>query len=420
MPNKGGYVWDPNGSPPPIEPHSIAKLEVLREYLLAYFQTLVMPGQDRIRLTFVDGFSGGGMYRNPENNVDVFGSPLVMLQAAREAEFAINIGRQKPFEIDAQYFFIDHNKAAIASLDKVLRERGYSENIDKDIKLLRNTFTAVAKSIRDAASERSPRAGRAIFFLDQYGYTDVPAPEIREIFNQLPAAEVILTFNVDSFINFISDLPNTEKIMGSVGIPDALKGRSIKDIKSKESDFRLYIQSCLYPELVAKCGAKFYTVFFIRTSGHGDYWLVHLSQHQRARDVMTGVHWAKNNYFIHYGGAGINMFDALGYAPGNDASLSGQEFLFDNPAAKRSVDALMEQLPKLIYARPEGYVFAELFGVHCNTTPADSPKFKEALAALAELGEIEIVGREGENRRRTTYFRQHNDPCLIGDSCSLR
>jgi three-Cys-motif partner protein len=355
-----------------------------------------MPGQDRLRLTLVDGFSGGGMYLHPDKKAEVLGSPLVMLQAAREAEAIINVGRQKTFKIDAQYFFVDHDKAAIAALDKVLRERGY---LMDNVQLHCNTFTNVAEAIRSSAAERSPRAGRAIFFLDQYGYTDVPAVEIRKIFSSLPGAEVILTFNVDSFINFMSDSPLTAKSLDTMGMPDVFRGRSIKDIKSREADFRLYIQSCLYPELVAACGAKFYTVFFIRTSGHGDYWLVHLSQHPRARDVMTSVHWAKNNFFIHYGGAGLDMFNALGYAPGNDSSLSGQEFLFDNPAAKRSVDALKEQLPKLIYARPEGYVFSELFGVHCNTTPADSQKFKEALAALADLGEIEVVGREGQKRR---------------------
>jgi three-Cys-motif partner protein len=399
VPKKGGYQWNPRGTPPEIEAHSIAKLEVLREYLLAYFQTLVMPGQDRMRLTFVDGFSGGGLYVDPDRKVEVLGSPLVMLNAAREAEALINLGRQKPFKIDAQYFFIDNDKAAMESLTTALSDRGFSDKVGGEIRLVPSTFADVAAKIRDAAAERSPRAGRAIFFLDQYGYKDVPAAEINAIFARLPGAEVILTFNVDSLINFISDSPLTEKSLETIGIPDALRGRSIQDIKNKEADFRLYIQSCLYPELVRKCGARFYTVFFIRTSGHGDYWLVHLSQHPRARDVMTSVHWTKNNHFIHYGGAGLDMFSALGYAPSNDNSLSGQAFLFDNPAAKRSINTLMEQLPKLIYARPEGYVFGELFGVHCNSTPADSQKFKEALAALADLGEVEITGREGQRRR---------------------
>ena len=35
---------------------------------------------------------------------------------------------------------------------------------------------------------------------------------------------------------------------------------------------------------------------------------------------MTEVHWANNNYFIHYGGAGLDMFQMVGYDPVHDAS----------------------------------------------------------------------------------------------------
>ena len=42
---------------------------------------------------------------------EILGSPLVMLGAAREAEARINLDRQKPFKIDAQYYFIDQDSA---------------------------------------------------------------------------------------------------------------------------------------------------------------------------------------------------------------------------------------------------------------------------------------------------------------------
>lgn len=395
-----GYTWDPNGPPPSIKQHSVAKLEVLREYLIAYFRTLaIAPGQEHLRLSLIDGFSGGGLYQHEDSRAEVLGSPMVILEAVKEAEALLNLDRQKPVKIDAHYFFIDEDKNAIASLTKLLRERGYGGLIGSGAELLTAQFLSVAPAVRDAASNRTPRAGRAIFFLDQYGYKEVPTTEIRAIFTQLPAAEVILTFGVDALINFASDSPETKGILTSIGIPDALRGRTIEDIKNREADFRLYIQSCLYKSLVEACGARFFTVFFIRTIGHGDYWLVHLSMHPRARDVMTKVHWDKNNYFIHYGGAGIDMFGGLGYAAENDAELSGQSFLFDNPAAERSVEALKNQIPPLIYARPEGYLFEELFSLHCNSTPADSTKFREALASLAAHGEIEIVGPNGEQRR---------------------
>ncbi len=409
MPNKG-YVWDPNGQPPPIEAHSIAKLEVLREYLLAYFQTLVVPRQDYLRLTMVDGFSGGGIYKHADTGTEVLGSPLVMLEAAREAEALINNGRPKPFKIDARYYFIDEDKSAIDLLSRVLQQRGHSARIGNDIQIVHSPFSSAAAKLREIAKVNSPTSGRAIFFLDQYGYSDVPFSEIREIFSQLPKAEVILTFAVGALLTFVTDSPNSAKTLQAIGIPEVLRGRTVEDIKNSEKDFRLYVQSQLYPDLVRECGAKFYTVFFIRTTGYGDYWLVHLSQHPRARDVMTNVHWSKNNHFIHYGGAGLDMFSAIGYSPENDPAVTRQDglFLFDNPASQRSIDSLAAQLPRLIRARPELQTFGDVYSRNCNSTPADSQKFKEAIAKLVELGELEVTGKNGQKRRSATAIMQQD------------
>jgi three-Cys-motif partner protein len=388
------YKWGSDQKLAVIKRHSLAKHEVLRTYLLEYFQTLVTPQQEEPRLTLVDGFAGGGVYHHEVTGGVVLGSPFVFLEAAKEAEELINRDRQKALRLNADYFFVDIDQAALALLEQTLRSEGHGDRIGRDIRLLKGRFEAVAESIRSSIRSKNPRNGRSLFFLDQYGYKEVPTPLIRTIFAELPAAEVILTFNVDAFISYASDTPLTAGLLQQIGIPDVLQGRSIEDIKRSERDFRLYIQSCLYRGLVEACGARFYTVFFIRTEGHGDYWLVHLSQHPRAQDVMTRVHWAQNNNFIHYGGAGIDMFRVLGYSADRDVSLTGQSsfgFCFDDPAAQASVSALMEQLPRVIHARPEGMSFGELFAATCNTTPADSSKFKEALAKLVAHKEIEIV-----------------------------
>jgi len=112
---------------------------------------------------------------------------------------------------------------------------------------------------------------------------------------------------------------------------------------------------------------------------------------------MTRVHWAKNN-FIHYGGAGINMFQGLGYEAALDEGFTKQQtlgFCFDDSAAATSVKRLTEQLPTLIHARPDGMLFGDLFAETCNTSPADSGKYKQALAQLAQHKEIQIVSPTG-------------------------
>lgn len=400
------YRWSSNGPLPTIKPHSIAKHNVIHAYLVDYIQTLVIsPHQEELRLTLVDGFAGGGLYKHEITRAMIFGSPFMFLNAVKEAEALINQKRQNPLRMNVDYFFVDAEPDTCSFLIKTLRDQGYSGRIGADIKVLNGRFELEATRIREFIRTKNPRNGRSIFLLDQYGYKDVPTPLIRLILAELPAAEVVLTFNVDSFINFASDSQVTTNLLQQIGIPDVLRGRSIEDIKKNEKDFRLYIQSCLYRELVEACGARFYTPFFIRTEGHGDYWLVHLSQHPRARDVMARVHWSNNNNFIHYGGAGIDMFQALGYSAERDDSLTGQSnlgFCFDDPAANASVTTLMEQLPDIIYANQEGISFGEIFAMTCNTSPADSAKYKEALSQLVQQKDIEVVSPDGKRRLKAS------------------
>lgn len=329
----------------------------------------------------------------------------MFLEAVQEAETLVNAKRQKPLHMNVDYFFIESDPDTCSFLAQSLRDRGFGQRIGTDIKILNGRFEEVVEQITQFIQKKTPRNRRSIFLLDQYGYKDVPTPLVRSILSQLPAAEIILTFNVDSFINFASDSPLTTSLLQQIGIPDVLQGRSIEEIKKSKRDFRLYIQSCLYRGLVDACGASFYTPFFIRTGGHGDYWLVHLSRHPRARDVMARVHWSNSNNFIHYGGPGIEMFQVLGYNPILDDSLTGQSslgFCFDDPAADASIKALMEQLPHIIYASLEGISFGKLFAATCNTSPADGAKYKEALALLVQHKEIDIISPDGYRRLKAS------------------
>lgn len=399
------YRWN-DYEPPVIKQHSIAKHDVLREYLVAYLQTLVSrPGRDTISVTLVDGFAGGGLYVHEDTRLPVLGSPFVFLEAAKEAQALLSLDRKKPLHFNLDYFFVEKERQACAFLLKNLADRGYQDRIDQDIRVLHGTFERHYPQILKFIQAKSPRAGRSIFLLDQYGYKDVPTSQIRHIFEKLPRAEVILTFAVDAFINFASDNPATAQQLNRLDIPDLLKGRTFQDIKSNEKDVRLYIQSCMHEALVANCGARYFTVFFIRTTGHGDYWLVHLSQHHRARDVMTTVHWNNNNHFIHYGGAGLNMFRALGYTTRDDTEFTGQGelgFCFDEVASNASVHALATQIAPFVYERKDGISFGELFSRHCNSSPADSARYRMAIEKLIEHKELTVLGENGERRRKAS------------------
>ena len=103
------YNWK-NG-PAEIQQHSVAKLDVLRAYLIQYFKTLAsLPQQDVFKLTLVDGFAGGGLYIHKDKQEFVHGSPLVCLEAVQEAEFLLNQGRKKHLQLDVDFVFVEENK----------------------------------------------------------------------------------------------------------------------------------------------------------------------------------------------------------------------------------------------------------------------------------------------------------------------
>ena len=405
---KKAYDWK-NG-PAEIQQHSIVKHHLLQAYLADYFQTLATaPGQEELRITLVDGFAGGGQYIHENSRDIVPGSPLICLNAVREAEFRLNENRDKPLRINADYFFIESDRHAFNHLDKVLRNEGHGAAIGNTIHPRHATFQDQAATIIQAVQKKSPRNGRSIFILDQYGYKNAPSALIKSIFAALPSAEVILTFGVDSFINFAGDNGLSQQLLDQIGIPDLLKGRTWDDIKNSDRDWRLWVQTQLYRELVTGSGAEYYTPFFIRnTRGHGDYWLIHLSQHHRARDVMTALHWKHQNHFIHYAGAGLDMFHGVGYNPDHDAAFKRQfelGFEFDDVARASSVAALMDQIPRRIYAHDAGMTFGELFATTCNESPASAAIYRDAIERLRQEKALEIVSADGSRRLSANTIR---------------
>lgn len=402
------YNWT-NG-PDLIQQHSVAKHRILEAYLAAYFRTLVSsPNQDVLRLTLVDGFAGGGLYVHNDTREPVMGSPFIFLEATREAEFLINKDRRKPVQLQVDYFFTEADRHAYLHLDKVLREAGHGDRIGNGIYIDHARFQDKADAIIGFIKKKSPKNGRSIFALDQYGYKEVPTQLLRKIFDALPSAEVILTFGVDSFMNFASDGEQVKDLLDGLGIPDIFRGRSVEEIKASDRDWRLFLQSTLYRRLVENCGARHFTPFFIRNrGGHGDYWLIHMSQHHRARDVMTEVHWANSNYFIHYGGAGLDMFQMVGYDPAHDAAYLGQSLLgfeFDDVARRASIAALNEHIPRRVYADDSGISFGELFATTCNSSPASAQIYRESIGKLLDEKAVEIVGVDGTKRRSSAQIK---------------
>ncbi len=404
------HDWQIGQPPPLIRPHSLAKHRVFRAYLERYVSVLTAnPRQEQFRLTLIDGFAGGGRYLDCRTKEDRPGSPLIMLEAMDKAAEEAQKIRSKPFHLDVQYIFVEKDAEALGYLRSVLVESPYSKLIDDRIHLIHGEFTAKVPEITKFVQQRG-RADRAIFMLDQFGYSDVPLPTIRDILSTLDNAEVILTFATDFLIDYLSTNEQTQTILQNVGIE--LPSKEIATAKEAR-DWRRTIQFALHREIPERTGAKFYTPFFIRSSdAHRDFWLIHLSGHFRARDVMVGLHWKESTSFAHYGRSGLRM---LGYDQQHDAEWTHQRmlpgFFFDETALASSQEELTEQLPERVFEFRDGIVFNDLFSTLTNECPVTADIMKGVLSELAKSGVIQVRDKTGTQTRRAGI--QHGTDIII-------
>lgn len=395
----GQYEWKLGQALPVLGAHSVAKHDIFEQYVKIYIEHLTRtPSQTMLNLTIVDGFSGGGLYRSGSTEAD--GSPLRLLKAVEAVDDTLRSTRPKGFDLRIDFFFIDGNEHHAEFLTDTLRKRGYGPRLGHNIFVRHALFEEACHDVV-AHIRRKGTAHRSLFFLDQYGWSDVALKTVREILGTLNNPEVLLTFAVDALIDFLSEkTPETQALLKIELEREDV--RSLTDLRNGDG-WRYLIQNGLYRHIRDRTGARFYTPFFIHSvQAHRSYWLLHLSKHREARDEMGKLHWRLNNHFQHHGGAG---FHALGFDPSKDLRQGMLTFMFDDDAMKRSEAAVLEQLPRMIHAANRagtGLVVEDLFEGNCNDTPVTSEILARQLVLLRDEGELSIIAPDGSKKPRTS------------------
>lgn len=389
------FRWHPDEPPPAVEGHSKAKLDVLRGYLRAYFDRLnVNPNREEFKLDLVDGFAGGGTFRDGEETLS--GTPLIMLEEAGAAESRLNRGRRKPLRFDCKFYFVEKEASHAGHLRKALTERGY--RIDDDRIVVRNSrFEDEIDGILEEVIRRQPRAGRAIFLLDQTGFSQVRLALVARIFRRLPAAEVILTFAADTLVNLLAETPAWVKMVTPLGLTEA----GIRDLIAQrgETGGRALVQRTLRIHLRAITGATYDTPFFLRPEkSRRALWFLHLSRHPTARDVMIQRHWEHRNTFEHYGRGDFGMlgWEAL-------EAKTAPLFRFDDADAERTREQLLESMPDhLAYLASDQPVTVDAVRhALANETAAPFSVLDGVIGELFRGKEFDILDADGKVRSRS-------------------
>ena len=398
------FKWHPNERPPLIEEHSKAKLTVLRSYLRAYFDRLnVNPQREEFKLDLVDGFVGGGTFRDSDE--DLSGSPLIMLEESAKAIERLNRNRTKHLRFDCKYYFVDVETAHTDHLRKVLAERGHGIH-DEKIVIRTGQFKEELSGILKEIRQRQPRAGRAIFLLDQTGFSQVELALVSRILSELPAAEVILTFAADALTNHLAETPRLIKAVTPLELTESQIHELIQHRDGVGG--RALVQRTLRDQIRARTGTTYDTPFFIRPKqSRRALWFLHLSRHPVARDVMIQRHWEIRNTFEHYGSGDFGM---LGW----DALKNSDQlplFNFEELEATQMRKQLLNSMPRQLFSlASEGPVTVDAMRhAFANETAARFSDLDKVVLELAKEREVDILSPDGNVRSRTLIRLQPND-----------
>ena len=389
------FKWHPDEPPPQIEEHSKAKLRVLRSYLGAYFDRLnINPTHDTFKLDLVDGFAGGGTFLDHGHLLS--GTPLVMLEEASSATERLNRRRIKRLNVDCKFYFVDKEPAHTDHLRKVLAERGHE--IDEGRVVVRTgLFENEIEGILQSIHRRQPRAGRAIFLLDQTGFSQIELALVSRIFAELPAAEVILTFAADALVNHLSQTPQIAKAVAPLQLSESQIEDLIHHRDGKGG--RALVQRLLRDHVRAATGATYDTPFFIRPGqSRRALWFLHLSRHPTARDVMIQRHWDIQNTFEHYGPGDFGMLGWDALKDSNTLPL----FNFNRIDLEQMDAQLLESLPRELYglASEKPVIVDAMRHILANRTAARFSDLDRIILQLAKEREFDILNPNGKIRSR--------------------
>ena len=351
---------------------------------------------DRLNITLVDGFCGGGAYRR--NGGVEYGSPIILLQAVESAKARLNAGREKPLELNARFVFVDKDREHIASLGDQIRQAGFGGLIGGAVFLKTGEFIEELPGILKVI-QRGQRAGRSIFVLDQCGYKDVPMEAIRAIFGALDRPEVLMTFAIDALLNYLREDSAEIELYRQFGVDRDF----IAEWNANKSDDelgRLVTQRVLMAGIHQFSGASFFTPFML-WSPTDNRWMViaHLSRHQAARDKMLGVHWDSQNSFRHVGRGSLFT---LGF---DKRLIESKDSLFDFGARDRASmkEELLDELPREIgkLAKDGSLPVETLLERIGNRTAAPNGDILDSIGTLAGYEEVIVRSRKGARKRGT-------------------
>ncbi len=381
-----------------LKKHTRCKLDILREYFARYLQVRCSPMIPHFRIAIVDGFAGGGIYKD-----GTAGSPLIFLEELKLFFIENTIKRDKTLpELSIECLLIvnEIDPEANESLYKQLKLWEQNNDIPKErfnvkIQTLQKPFLEVYPKIKQTLWNRKFR--NVLFNIDPCGYTDFNFTTLQDIMNSFKSAEVFYTFMIGALLQYASwqNLIKTEQKIEKLGVPvDAfLKDNTLW----KKSEWLGEAEKIIHAQF-SKI-ADFVSPFAINQQGGVgyNYWLLHFAKNYRAREVYNNVLHENSSGAAHVGSPGFNMLE---YTPDEK-----RFFDFSEIARNDSRQELDYDIPKLISEFEREISVDEFRNAIYNDTPAHADDINNA---LIENHDTEVITDKGVPRRSAKTIKKND------------
>ncbi|NEO99015.1 MAG: three-Cys-motif partner protein TcmP [Symploca sp. SIO2E9] len=295
---------------PYIDPHTKAKHQILEEYIKNLIFTLYGKGRYGVtKFTFIDGFCGGGIYNDKDNNNHWYGSPIKIIKAVREGY----VKSRRQFRLDVKFIFIEKKQDHLDCLKNyAMPNAGLEELVDEHIHEFNSEFGTRLEQcefrcgefedlVNECLFKVDIRKGHSFFLLDPFGWTDVSMESIRKI-NSLAGSEILYTYMIDFIKRFLSERYGKQKH----GFQEILEADGYYESANLANLDRTGQQWYLRNEsmkLFRERGqAKYVFTFSLIPRGEVIvlYYLMHLSKNLTALEVIKESFWEENNLDYQY------------------------------------------------------------------------------------------------------------------------
>lgn len=262
MSKRLGVIWD-------ADPHTIAKIAILKNYLHAWFRILGKTRRNQT-LLYVDGFAGPGYYKNHDE-----GSPLAALNTAVGAVAELGDGF---IARSLHCAFIEKEKPRFEAMCEAVEPYANKDKIG--VTRVRGEFATGIAEVRQAVPGPFRGDGPLFLFADPFGGTGIPFATFATCM-QADTAELLINLDADGIARIFSAESNNgrEEQLTELFGSDCWKQRLTARTDLKQLSLQIL---ALYKERLRTLPGVRYLWSFAMRSGKADmlnYYLVFATKH---------------------------------------------------------------------------------------------------------------------------------------------